>query len=59
MSDDDDKLTRREELDAAVQGIGLGILMALLSFLPLLYCLKERLTHEPEPCILNLLLSSF
>lgn len=50
---DDDKLTLREELNAAVRGIGQGILMALLSFLPLFYCLKERLTHEPEPCILE------
>ena len=31
MSDDDnDKLTRREEISAAVEGIGQGILMALL-----------------------------
>ena len=54
MSDDDnDKLTRREEISAAVEGIGQGVLMALLSLLPLFLCLKERLTHEPEPCILE------
>lgn len=54
MSDDDnDKSTRREEISAAVEGIGQGVLMALLSLLPLFLCLKERLTHEPEPCILE------
>ena len=31
MSDDNDKLTRREEISAAVEGIGQGILMALSS----------------------------